>query len=640
MGNALHHPKGSRRDALRLFKANGGGSSSRLKTIGTSKNIVLPDGLPVVHAKLFFHSSTLRDIQIPSSVERIRFSAFEGCQALVVVDLAEGLKTIEIQSFAKCTSLQEIRIPSTVETIGISAFSQCTSLVVVDLQEGLQKIGSMAFGECTSLVTMAVPSSVKVIAARAFEKCSGLVEAYLPSQSLTKLEEGLFASCCRLERIQIPCSVKVIRREALAGCTSLVQVEFFRRGGLQTIEALAFWKCHKIKDIYLPPTVETVEFLAFSECHRLTEVSLPNGLKVVNVECFGNCTLLQKINFPTSVTQIMERAFTGCTRLTNINLVEGLKSIERGAFSECLSLAAIHIPSTVERIAYEAFSNCQSLICIEISASSSVELSDGAFVGCQSLVNICIPKATRAEKYANLESWRSNGCPSRQQEHDCPFLKRVLQTRFDEHPVHFQCYHASETTPQELRHAIQSFEWEHESDLVDSFGMTPFHILFGSTNARMDLLLVLLEAFSPKLLDWKDNYGKRAEEYLSNVWMDGSRPMMQLVLQKRLLDRLSIWGAHQTWRVEMEHKIHRLLDADDKDSRNKHLRGVNGLMKRYQQIELVALLELWLWKQKMQTEDGGLVPMLLDRASYRAKCGFSFVRPIVFGFLGSDSIDY
>ncbi|CAJ1966233.1 unnamed protein product [Cylindrotheca closterium] len=94
MGNSSPYPKakGSKRDAL--YKAKG--SSSALKIFGTSSSssknnkntpvvVVLPEGLPVVHAKLFFHSPTLQRRNIPPSVERIRFSAFESCQALVVV---------------------------------------------------------------------------------------------------------------------------------------------------------------------------------------------------------------------------------------------------------------------------------------------------------------------------------------------------------------------------------------------------------------------------------------------------------------------------------------------------------------------------------------------------------------------------
>ncbi|CAJ1966232.1 unnamed protein product [Cylindrotheca closterium] len=206
----------------------------------------------------------------------------------------------------------------------------------------------------------------------------------------------------------------------------------------------------------------------------------------------------KKVYFPASVTYIMERAFMGCASLSDVHLVEGLQVIEEGAFADCVSLAAIQIPSTVESVAYEAFSNCQSLICIEISSSSSVELCDGALVGCQSLVNICLPKTNKDEKYSYLESWRFHGCPLLQQQYDCWLLGRMVKARFNVHPIHFKCYHASETTAEELRLAIQSSfgtrKDEDESDLLlmDSFGMTPFHVLLASAKARMDLLLVLL----------------------------------------------------------------------------------------------------------------------------------------------------
>jgi len=549
------------------------------------------------------------------------------------VDLPEGLTTIEIQAFAKCTSLQEIQIPSTVQTIGISAFANCTSLVVLNLLPGLKTIGSMAFCQCSSLVSINVPDTVQVIRARAFAKCTHLVEAYLP-EGLTRVEGGLFATCIRLERIQIPSTVKVVMREAFSACMSLVQVNF--PIGLQTIHALAFWKCFSVKNIDLSPTIKIIASSAFCECTRFTRISLPIALKAIHVECFRNCTSLEWVNVPTSVIEIRTSAFSGCARLVQVNLSEGLRRIGDRAFANCSSLAGIKIPSTVQRIAYEAFSACQSLVCVEIPSSSTLDISDGVFLGCQNLVNICIPTA-KSKKYSNVDSWRFHGCSSLQKLFDSWLLIQVLQTRFDHYPVHGKCYHASETTIEELRQEVEAFDWMDDTDLVDCFGMTPFHVLLSSATSRMDLLKVLLEMYPTRVLDWKDKYGRLAEEYLSSMWMDESRPLMQLVLQRRLLDRLSLWGS-EVWRMNMVRKIQRFVDAKDKESRNKYVMDLNILMQRYTQIETVVLLELWLWKLRLlsQEKEGGT--QSIDRATCRARCGFSFIKPLVCAYLGSSPV--
>jgi hypothetical protein len=63
----------------------------------------------------------------------------------VNVILNEGLKYIGNQSFEGCTSLKQIEIPTTVEIIGNGAFCNCRESVVVKLNEGLEQIWEQSF---------------------------------------------------------------------------------------------------------------------------------------------------------------------------------------------------------------------------------------------------------------------------------------------------------------------------------------------------------------------------------------------------------------------------------------------------------------------------------------------------------------
>jgi hypothetical protein len=70
----------------------------------------------------------LASIQLPSTVIKIRESAFYGCAGLDELVLPSGLLTIKHGAFENCTGLTEFVIPASVTNIGKEAFRWCTSL--------------------------------------------------------------------------------------------------------------------------------------------------------------------------------------------------------------------------------------------------------------------------------------------------------------------------------------------------------------------------------------------------------------------------------------------------------------------------------------------------------------------------------
>lgn len=74
-----------------------------------------------------FYCKDLKNIILPSGLEKIEDSAFDGCGELVRIVLPEGLQTIG-SSFPYCSSLTEITIPESVKSIGDYAFSGCSNL--------------------------------------------------------------------------------------------------------------------------------------------------------------------------------------------------------------------------------------------------------------------------------------------------------------------------------------------------------------------------------------------------------------------------------------------------------------------------------------------------------------------------------
>ena len=85
----------------------------------------------------FMMNKTVKELEIPSSIEHI-----------------------ECNAFANCQSLKKVEINGSVETIGNCAFMNCTSLETLVIYEGVMEIGESAFSGCTLLRSVELPNSV------------------------------------------------------------------------------------------------------------------------------------------------------------------------------------------------------------------------------------------------------------------------------------------------------------------------------------------------------------------------------------------------------------------------------------------------------------------------------------------------
>ena len=136
-------------------------------------------------------------MNIPSSVTKIGYQAFQGCSGLTSVTIPSSVTEID-GAFSGCSGLTSVNIPSSVTDIS-GAFSGCTGLTSVTIPSSVTDI-SGAFSGCTGLTSVTIPSSVTDIS-EAFSCCTGLSSVTIPS-SVTDIRAA-FSGCTGLSSVYV-----------------------------------------------------------------------------------------------------------------------------------------------------------------------------------------------------------------------------------------------------------------------------------------------------------------------------------------------------------------------------------------------------------------------------------------------------
>ena len=190
--------------------------SGAFKSNTTIKKIQLPSSLLEIKNEAFYECQSLTTINLPENLTTIGIKSFYRCQSLTTINLPENLTTIGSSSFYGC-ALNSISIPKSLKTISDHAFALCKllSTVTIPTDASLEEIKEYAFDNCSSISSVIIPNSVINIGKMAFSECSNLGSIVL-SNSLTAIPNGMLFKCSKLESITIPESVTAIGFDAFA----------------------------------------------------------------------------------------------------------------------------------------------------------------------------------------------------------------------------------------------------------------------------------------------------------------------------------------------------------------------------------------------------------------------------------------
>lgn len=144
--------------------------------------------------------SKLKEVWIPDSVIKLRYSAFTSCEALEKVHIGKGVTMIDAHCFLACNSLKELVIPGNVTTIGSRAISNLASLEKLVLEEGVSELGLRAFSYNRSLKEIRLPSTIHSLPLETFQGCSELETITIPA-SVTAIGRAMFDECEKLREV-------------------------------------------------------------------------------------------------------------------------------------------------------------------------------------------------------------------------------------------------------------------------------------------------------------------------------------------------------------------------------------------------------------------------------------------------------
>jgi hypothetical protein len=207
------------------------------------------------------------------------------------------------------------------------------------------------------------------------------------------------------------------------------------------IDKWAFYWCHMLKSVVIPPTVTSIGANAFYSCGNLVDVHMPSTVKIVEGHAFHNTKWFDnlpdgdvyfnntfyrykgtipentKVVVKDGTTLIASCAFSNQPNIVSVELPQTLTVIEYDAFEGCTQLSSILIPKNVTDIGASAFADCTGLtevICLAPTPPTMRQYANPS-ANSEIFARVDVSNATlfvRAESveaYKNAEQWKEFG---------------------------------------------------------------------------------------------------------------------------------------------------------------------------------------------------------------------------------------
>lgn len=391
----------------------GNGYSSLYNYNFSVQKVIIPETVVYIGDYAFYNCNQIQQVDILGDIQYIGKNTFSNCDNLgkVVIGKQEdsyvSICNIEERAFSNCDKLSSF-ISYKPVNLSIAVFSSNSNLKEVSLLGGTNKLGKNVFSNCIKLSKVEIANISEQlkedanISEIAFSDCISLKEITLPS-NIVKICTGAFNNCKNLETINFTEKTPQIEYRAFIG--TKISTGTFCMGdegvvsiiipeGEETIGDWNFWGAKNLKNIYLPSTVTTISQTALFGCNNLENIIVSNDNPNFTVEDGilynkDKTTLIRclpgkdnTVSIPSTVTSINKLAFNGCSKLKGDLVIPGnVKIISEGAFYGCTSEVNLILQEGIQVIQNSAF--CNSKFTGDLIIPNSVTgLSARAFKNC------------------------------------------------------------------------------------------------------------------------------------------------------------------------------------------------------------------------------------------------------------------
>lgn len=361
------------------------------KNIEKGATITLKDGTIGVGDGAFIYNSGIETLVVPNSVKHMGDYVFSNNEIIQNVVLPTGLTEITYKMFYHCKNLRTIEIPNSVTKINAEAFKE-SGLLFIDITDNVVTIGAEAFKN-SKLYGIEIGESVREIETDAFSGCDRMVEVYNKSaiNIVAGSEENSY--------------IGYYAQNVFTPESGASKVDGFDSGYITFTDGGNVFLLGYIEDepnAVIPNTITTIKKYAFSTLDNVESVTIPSSVKEIESQAFYSLKNLKSVTIcdaPAARTNnatvdgmiIGSQAFAMSDALTNVSIGSSVVEIGQGAFAGCTSLVNVTFSenSQLRTIGAYAFQNTNSLTNIVLPEGLQ-ELKERAFTG-SALIQATVP---------------------------------------------------------------------------------------------------------------------------------------------------------------------------------------------------------------------------------------------------------
>ena len=330
-------------------------------------DVVFGDSVERVPNRIFYNHKDgpidplkINTVHFGSNTKEIGEYAFFDCSSLKELDLPKSVEKISNEAFSGCNSLKELDLGS-VKEIGNFAFDGCSGLQKLDLAS-VNEIERRAFEGCSSLTELTIPASVKSIGYGAFDGCSSVKVINYNAEDCENSSSSynMFANCTAVKTVNIGSTVKSIPAYTFSGCSNLERA-YFPDIAVQ-IDPLAFFGCGNVAIVCPNGSYANVYAIQNGIKYILEDGVNDTAFEIRNGMLLGYSGSAQNIVLPSDLNSVGIGAFDGNSVVRSIEIPYNISKIYSNAFANCPNLEQVIIPFTATDISSSAFNGTNAVI--------------------------------------------------------------------------------------------------------------------------------------------------------------------------------------------------------------------------------------------------------------------------------------